>query len=157
MARRQPIANDEKDEPDRLILDGPGEFKGRPDGKISGRGMLGLVSAIPPAPKIPNIKGVRMLAPTVMSDRPGPMPTPEAEAEAAPLGLPDDTLGDDLAPEPTRSKRKRRNTGEVLTQQVEGKPAWIVIAVLVAIVVALATIPVVHEALSGPSATEASP
>lgn len=83
------MGTEQEEDSERLVIEGASAFKGRPDGKVHGRGMLGLVSAIPPAPKLPNVRGVRMLAPTIPSERPG---RTDWGLDITPLGLPDEPI-----------------------------------------------------------------
>ena len=158
------------DSSDELVIDGPiegaGEFHGRPDGKTSGRGMLGLISAIPPAPKLPTVKGVRMLAPTIPSERPSRMEP--SDRAPTPMGLPDEEHGRDAEGSPAKqpssdsfgeaniagsdsvphAQPAGADSAEDTEDGDDDRPAWLRFTTLLLLAIAVASIPVVHSALT---------
>jgi len=175
MAKREPIVKNKDDAPGGLVIEGAGEFNGRPDGKTSGRGMLGLVSAIPPAPNLPNVRGVRMLAPTVPSIRPSEAgdepPAPLGIEPLAPIGLPDEERArdaeGDVAP-PERRAAETEPLGEMSsgpaeievseraleapaeeTTDSDEPAAGARLGTLLLVVLALAAIPAMYSMFSG--------
>lgn len=162
MAKREPIVKNKGEGPDNLMIEGAGEFNGRPDGKTSGRGMLGLISAIPPAPNLPNVRGVRMLAPTVPSLRPSGIDA--AEQSLPPIGLPDEERARDAgghaledegdehssnSDEPAEESDDPEPARQLQSAEPEGKPVWVRFATLLIIALALGSIPVLAALLTG--------